>query len=303
MSGTDFSIRVESVEYVHGYAKSGGKDRAELHGTDGDELFVGKATWTRLSGAGYALRTKFFDEVSAYAGAGTDTASLEDSAGDDTFYATPAQATVLGQGYIHRAMGFDAAHGYARNGGYDIANLHDSAGDDRYVGADAWGKLVGSGFQVRAKFFDSIHAYADGGGQDSALLLGTSGTDLFDSYATHSWLRGQGYEHWVGAFDAVYARASTGADEALIHGSDGSDQVVVEDRTVTLTELQGGAVRQAMGFNTVTTKLRRNGDEVAAVGSPGIDSRIQWLGEVAVVYAADFLDPASPSLGFQAAID
>ena len=63
MSGEDYSITVESVEYVHGYARSGGNDVAEIYGSDADELYVGRTGWSRLSGDGYALRAKFFDSV------------------------------------------------------------------------------------------------------------------------------------------------------------------------------------------------------------------------------------------------
>jgi parallel beta-helix repeat protein len=303
LSGDGFSIRVESVEYVHGYARAGGNDQATICGSDGDESYVGKETWGRLSGDGYALRAKFFDVVTVHAGGGTDEAKLRDSAGDDTFHATPTEATMLGDGYTHRVVGFDGVHAYARAGGYDIANLHDSSGDDTYVATDTWGKLYGDDFLVRAKFFDSVHAYADAGGYDTAQLNGTSGTDTFESRPTHSWLRGDGYEHRVGAFDYVYAKASTGPDEALIYDSDGTDLVVAEERSVTLTEDTTGTVRQALGFNTVTTRLQQETDQVVVAEEPDIELRIERPGDETVVYAADYLDANSPTWGIQDAID
>lgn len=303
LSGDGFSIRIESVQYVHAYASSGGNDQATISGSEADESYVGKETWGRLSGEGYALRAKFFDVVTVHAGGGTDEAKLLDSAGDDTFHATPTEATMLGDGYTHRVVGFDGVHAYARAGGYDIANLHDSAGDDTYVATDTWGKLYGDDFLVRAKFFDSVHAYADAGGYDTAQLNGTSGTDNLESHPTHSWLRGDGYEHRVGAFDYVYAKASTGPDEALIYDSDGTDQVVAEERSVTLTENATGTVRQALGFSTVTTRLRQETDQVAVAEEPGIELRIERPGDETVVYATDYLDANSPTWGLQDAID
>ena len=303
LSGDGFSIRVESVEYVHGYARSGGNDLATIYGSDADESYVGKEQFGRLYGYGYTRRAKFFDTVTVYSGGGTDTADLRDSAGDDTFHATPAESTLLCDGYTHRVVDFYIVHAYARAGGYDIANLHDSAGDDRYVATDEWGKLYGDDFFVRAKFFDSIHAYADAGGYDTAQLNGTSGTDTFESRPTHSWLRGNEYEHRVGAFDYVYARARSGQDEALIYDSDGIDNVVATGSFVALTEGDTGTVRQALGFNTVTTRLDQATDQADVAGASEIDIRIERSGDEAVVYAADFLDPDSLTWGLQDAID
>ncbi len=303
MSGDGFSISVESVEYVHGYSRSGGNDLAEIYGSEADESYVGKTDFGRLSGDGYALRAKFFDEITVYGGGGSDEAKLVDSDGDDTFYATPTQSTLFGAGYLHRVVEFDWVHAYARNGGNDIANLHDSAGDDRYVATDTFGKLIGDDFLIRAKFFESVYAYADSGGYDTAQLNGTSGDDTFESRSTHSWLRGDGYEHRVGAFDYVFAKASEGQDEALIYDSDGVDSVVGENRSVTLTESETGVVRQALGFDTVTTRVSQETDQVAVTDDPDMDLRIQQAGEETIVYAADFLDATSPTWGFQDAID
>jgi len=303
LSGEGYSLRVDSAEYVHGYARLGGDDRATFYGTDGDESYVGKETWGRLSGDDFALRAKFFDQVTVYAGLGTDEAKLCDSAGDDTFYATPSEATLLGDGYTHRVVGFDAVHAYARSGGYDIANLHDSAGKDTYVATDVFGKLYGTDFLIRAKFFDSVHAYADSGGYDTAQLNGTSGADSFESRSTHSWLRGDGYEHRVGSFDYVFAKAGGGEDEALIYDSDGTDNVVVEGRTVTLSEGDSGTSRQAVGFSTVTTRLSQDADQATVADDVGIDIRVERPGEPTIVYAAGFLDSESPTWGIQDAID
>ena len=303
LSGDGFSIRVESVEYVHAYARLGGNDEATISGSDADEYYVGKETWGRLTGETYALRAKFFDRVTVYAGDGTDEAKLRDSAGDDTFYATPTEATMLGDGYTHRVIGFDGVHAYARAGGYDIANLHDSAGDDTYVATDVFGKLYGTDFLVRAKFFDSVHAYADSGGYDIAQLTGTSGADTYESRSTHSWLRGEGYEHRVGAFDYVYAKARAGDDEALIYDSSGTDYLAVEDGSVTLSEVDTGTIRQALGFNTVTTRLSQTDDPVTVAEDVSFDLRIEHPEDEAVLYAADYLDSDSPTWGIQDAID
>lgn len=303
LSGDGFSIRVESVEFVHAYARLGGNDLATLYGSDGDDLYVGKVESGRVWGDDFGLRAKFFDNVVVYANGGTDEAKLHDSSGNDTLYATPMESTMLAGGYTHRVVGFDGVHAYAKRGGYDIANLHDSSGDDTYVATDEWGKLYGDDFVLRAKFFDSVYAYADSGGYDTAQLNGTSGTDSFESRTTHSWLRGDGYEHRVDAFDYVYAKASTGQDEALIYDSDGTDSVLVAERIVTLTEGDTGTVRQALGFDTVTTYLNQVEDLATVADELGIELYIDRPEQETVVYAEDFLNSDSPTWGLQDAID
>ena len=242
--------------------------------------------------------------MTAYASEGYDWADLMDSQGDDTLY-DHACANFALRRWFHQSgqrysTWFKPTPGAMED---DIANIHDSAGDDTYIASSEWAKLYSDDYFIRAKFFDSVHAYADSGGTDTAELRGTDGDDTFESYSDHSWLRGDGYEHRVGEFDHVLAKASVGDDEAVIYDSDAVDNVVVEERTVTLTEGESGIVREARGFNVVTTELSQKADTATVAVDPGIDSRIEWPSDGVVVYAADFLDANDPTYGIQAAID
>ena len=302
LMGDGYALRAKFFDSVVVYG-GGGSDTARLYDSSGDDLFSADPESATLSGEGYSNSAMGFASVTAYASSGNDWADLVDSEGDDTLYATPSQTALFGDGFINRANGFDVVQAYARGGGNDIANIHDSAGDDTYIASSEWAKLWGEGYFIRAKFFDSVHAYADSGGTDTAELRGTDGDDTLESYSGHTWLRGDGYEHRVGDFEYVVAKASTGNDEAVIYDSDAVDSVVVEDRTVTLTEGESGIVREARGFNVVTTKLSQEADTATVADDPGIDSRIEWPSDGVVVYAADFLDADDPTYGIQAAID
>ncbi len=302
LSGDGYALRAKFFDSVVVYG-GGGSDSARLYDSSGDDLLSADPESATLSGEGFSNSAVDFASVTAYASEGYDWADLVDSEGDDTLYATPTQTSLFGDGFINRANGFDVVQAYARGGGDDIANIHDSEGDDTYIASSEWAKLFGDDYFLRAKFFDSVHAYADSGGTDTAELRGTDGDDTFESYSDHSWLRGDGYEHRVGGFDYVLAGASVGNDEAVIYDSDADDRVVVEERTVTLTEGESGIVREARGFNVVTTKLSQETDTTTVADDPGIDSRIEWPGDGVVVYAADFLDAGDATYGIQAAID
>jgi hypothetical protein len=49
--------------------------------------------------------------------------------------------------------------------------------------------------------------------------------------------------------------------------------------------------------------LNQETDQVAVAEDPGIDIRIERPGDEVVIYAADYLDPDSPTWGIQNAID
>ena len=110
-------------------------DTARLFDSEGDEVFYGQKSESRLVGTGFDVTVSGYGSLIAYASQGNDIAYLEDSADDDTTRAHPHKIIFWGQAltdptYELTARKFDEYHFEAKNGGFDRAKLHDSVFDD-----------------------------------------------------------------------------------------------------------------------------------------------------------------------------
>ena len=135
------SIQIDDFDYVHGYAKYGGNDRADLYDSPGDDRL--KAYGDRKTPIGilrnndvadpdnnFYLRAKYFDEIVAHAGAGgDDEAFFYDSYLDDVFTGSPQMSGMSGEGYNNRAEYFERVYATSTAGGIDTAVL---AGSNLY---------------------------------------------------------------------------------------------------------------------------------------------------------------------------
>ncbi|HOA53049.1 MAG TPA: hypothetical protein PKI05_12425, partial [Thermogutta sp.] len=110
----------QAFDYVHAYSLKGGRDVAQLKGSDGDDTFVGWPEWARLSGSNYFLRVKFFEEIQVDPGAGFDSAILYDSPGADTLVATATSLTLSGDfgsiSYLYQLQNFEKVQAKSRGG-------------------------------------------------------------------------------------------------------------------------------------------------------------------------------------------
>ena len=88
-------LRAKFFDYVHAYAKQGGRDTACLIDSAGDDLFVRTETFGKLYGEGYLNRAKFFESVAGHGSSGNDLARLI-ATGDTHLRASGSQATLSG---------------------------------------------------------------------------------------------------------------------------------------------------------------------------------------------------------------
>ncbi len=248
----------------------GGSDRAEIHGTDGDDVVVLRAGSAELDGPGYQVRTIRVEAALVHGQGGSDRASFYDSAGDDTFIASPLAGRMFGTGFDHRVQGFDQIEGFATGGGTDVARLYDSAGNDDFVANLVAGRLSGVGFSNRARFFEQLHAYATAGGLDVAKLFDSPGNDTFVAGPAGGTLYGDGFLTEARSFDGLHAYATAGGnDVARLSGSAGNDILVV---TSTHGALFGaGYYNRAKFFEEIHADGQSGGNDSGGNDSGGND--------------------------------
>ena len=117
---------------MYGFARAGGADTAHLYDSDSDtsrDTFVGKATYSLLSGAGFYNRADGFDEVYGHASAdgSGDRAYLFDSVGDDYLEADgsvdPSRAALSGADQRIEVYDFSWVRATAENGGTNTKHV------------------------------------------------------------------------------------------------------------------------------------------------------------------------------------
>jgi hypothetical protein len=242
MTGQGYSIRVEAFEAVHAYQREqGGTDTATLQGGDGNEKLKSypDITSLRATNGSYLVRTKFFENVSADAGAaGKDVAIFYDSTDDDTFRFDGASLTSRIVGGTRReyiASGFRRVE--VRAGvGHDVAYLTDTSGDgiDVFYLKSHKSQLVAQDVNITVRSFDTVYADANQSGVDVARIYDTQGNDHLEVAGDIARLyrrNGNGLEllYETIAIERVKAYRTTGSDtqdiqehmlELLLYGWD-----------------------------------------------------------------------------------
>lgn len=148
----------------------GGRDRAYLQDSSGDDTLTTSPNSASLTGPGYSNSLRGFTQVIATASSGgVDTAIFYDSAGADAFFADSVESRMSGSGYENRARHFERTIARASNG-YDQATLFDTALDDHFAAVGDLAKMQNSALVTWAYDFDRVRAVSDSGGHDTAEL-------------------------------------------------------------------------------------------------------------------------------------
>jgi hypothetical protein len=232
VTGTpDLNHIAKGFRTVNAYALFGGTDAAIMTGSDSNDRFTSKrsySTMKRNDGAFFNYASGF-DNVTAdvSGGSGADLAFIYDDVTDDRFEATPLQAT----------LDYDATPGTPS-------------------------------IDTTAIGFDGVYAYADYGGNDTAILTGSAGLDRFTALATYSHLKANddSYFNYARGFDAVTANAVGTGDLAFMYGSDGDDVLNADANFATFTlnpALGGQVVNTAAAFEQVYGYATEGGTDKA----------------------------------------
>ena len=218
-----FSVAAGGMEIVHAYARAGGHDSAELHGSENSDKFksVPDDGYAKMYGGSVYLRAKFFETVDAYSMGGNDLARMFGSSGHDTFEGRKDSSRFYGGTFDVTAHDFSQVLAHAGQGGNDVAKLTDSVLKDELHAKAHKTELFdmltkGSVYKITARGFDSVHAQASEGGFDKAKLWDTPADDLVEASGDGvrlSTMRGELemlYE--VLAFELVKARGFGGGN-------------------------------------------------------------------------------------------
>jgi len=300
LQGDGFYNRAKFFESVTFVATPGSQDTALLFGTKGSDRLSGRLGDVLLNSGGVNVRaTNFWTTVIRSAG-GTDTAELDDSPQDDFVFSFPGDVTLFNLDLTVRIYGFAYAHVYSRYGGFDTAYFYDSPGDDLFVGRQDFSSFTTSPYFSRVKSFDAVYAYSRSGGYDTARLYDSSGNDELTIRPLYVRLEGRGFSNRVETFAAVAAYSSSGGfDRVFGYSSTGRDQVTVTSSVTECILADTQTVVWSRGFKQETYSL----DQTDIVTGAAARVTVNRGQPETVIYAIDYYDPTSPTLGLQRAID
>lgn len=160
---------------------NGGRDVANLHGTQGDDTFSLAPEASQISNDSKSVRVRGFFQVNALAGnSGQDVLNLTDSAGNDSFYQNNQDTVLIGDGFHFYGHGFKNIRAESI-GGVDSALLNDTAATDQFRFSPGWTRLTSSNLSVRAIGFEHVNFDSSAGGSDRATVNGSSGHDVLSA--------------------------------------------------------------------------------------------------------------------------
>jgi hypothetical protein len=236
----DFNLIADGFDQAYAYAIRGGNDAALMTGSNSDDRFTSKQTYSTLKrrDGEYFNYVAGWNQVTADVslGGGADLAFLYDDVTDDAFTAGPTQAT------------FD----------YDTA--------------------LTPGIDTTAIGFGEVYAYADYGGNDSAILNGSATAGKFYGLPPYSYLRANdnSYYNYARGFDAVTANSVGPGDLAFLYGSNGNDVLIGNAMSAVFTTIPTDAsqtINTATAFDQVYTYASGGGtDQAYLYGAASADS-------------------------------
>ena len=232
-----FLVTLNDVSAITAHG-GGGADSAFMYDSPGDDRFVSRKGYGRLSGDGFAQETFDFMYNYGYAvtkDGGTDVAILEDTPGADKFkfdWPKPGQffGKMYGGGqYYNRAKLFEQIEAVMTDGKNQV-RLFDSEGDDTFFGQKDESRLIGPSFDVTVTGYDTLIAYSSQG--NDIANLDDSADDDTTRARPHKVIFWGGddadptYEITARKFDEYHFEAKHGGyDRAKLHDTALDDHV------------------------------------------------------------------------------
>ena len=224
-----FLVTVNEVTAITAYG-GGGLDEVYMYDSPGNDEFVSRKYYGKLSGEEFAIETFDFMYNYGYAttqDGGTDIAYMEDTATADKFkfdWPNPGQffGKMYGGGtYYNRAKYFEQIYA-TMTGGKDTVRLFGSDGDETFYGQRDESRLTGAGFDVTVTGYNTLTAYAMKG-NDIAYVEDSDENDTTRARPHKIMLWGGSYDdptYMITArkFDEYYLEAKNGGyDQAKLH--------------------------------------------------------------------------------------
>lgn len=295
ISGTGFEL--VDVQQPDNFSTN---DTAWLHGSNGDDVFVGKPGASYITNGSYTLIARDFPTVVGNSAGGNDETQLFDTGFNnpdprnrtrtttaDTLILASTYAKLTGfespprysswtfEPYTIWAMDFDRVRAFATDGA-DSVRFDDSPGSDRFVGGPEFGQMTGDGFNNSATGFDFITARSIAGGFDSAELHDSAGDDHYVGRPDSGLLTGDGLRVSVNLFETVVVFANQGNDTAELFDSAGNDFFIGRSDLSAMFDAQRSYAHTLKSFELVDGYATAGGDDEAqfydSVGNDRVDA-------------------------------
>jgi parallel beta helix pectate lyase-like protein/PKD domain-containing protein len=270
-----FLVSLSGVKAIAAHG-GGGADLAFLYDSPGDDEFISRKGYGKLSGDGFLLEA--FDFMTNYGYAtttdgGSDVAFMEDSSTADKFkfdWPKPGQffGKMYGGGdYYNRAKNFEQIVATMTDG-KDTVRLFDSEGDDTFYGRKEQSRMVGPGYDVTVSGYNSLAAYASTG-MDLAQLEDSEDDDTTRARPHKITLWGGDdadptYEIMARRFDEYHFEGKHGGfDRAKLHDTVLADHVHAAGNSASLytNDSEQDLLYQVAAFEWVKLYATDNGSQ------------------------------------------
>ena len=233
--GNGFQVTIEEVTTITANG-GGGADEAYMYDSPGDDEFIARKGYGKLSGEGFVLETFDFMYNYGYAttrDGGNDVAYMEDAPERDKFkFDWPKAGQFFGKMYgggvyYNRAKNFEKIEAVMVEG-KNTVRLFDSEGNDTFYGQKEESRLVGDGFDVTVSGYNTLAAFASTG-NDIAYLEDSDDDDTTRARPHKITLWGSDdadptYEIMARRFDEYHFEGKhAGYDRAKLHDTALSD--------------------------------------------------------------------------------
>ncbi len=266
-----------------------GVDTFNVVATNGDDIATIREADMTLTGSGYSVSGKDFENVTVDLKSGAaDYGYLYDGTLDDDMISHPTWGRLVSANYNHYISNFDRLYTYALAGGNDRAYVYDGPTDDRFIGRKDFSIIRGNNFEFYTYMegFERNFGYSTQGGEDYAFFYDTPGSDNFFGFPTYSVMQDAAvsYFNYASGFDRVFGYGFDGGiDYAYLTDSAGDDRFYGRE---SFSELRGANYEhfnQVHNFDRVYTYAKNGGVDYAYMYDSARNDVYQAYGTYAVM--------------------
>jgi len=247
----------------------GGNDTVTFQGSSANEVLFSRENYSAIRNSSARLIAINYEALSIDGGGGHDITNLFGTSGDDQF-SLGADSIQVSDGEIDLDLtGFERATAFSRSGN-DAIVFTDSQGNDRFLFSDGTSQLVTNSSHLVAHGFTDITVNT-GGGFDVAQIAGSNQDDSLTAARDQSTLNVGDATIELNHVDRINVIANfEGLDSISITGTNGDDQLIVDNDSAT-TVFEGGSIVRAVGFAEASFDGRGGNDTSTLIGSDAND--------------------------------
>jgi hypothetical protein len=265
LQGSGFSARAAGFQILHAVSTGNGS-RAELIGTEGDDVVRSRMGRTSLFTANGVVIADQFSATRIDARGGNDRAIFFESRGDREIELQGNYIAVRNENYVTWGSGFSNIHVVANRGETPII-FRDTTSRDIFRVDGNVASMVSQWYGNFAYGFKNIQAHSIRGGNDLAHIIDTQGNDRFTSNGDQAVMESADRRVMTRGFAQVNAVSQNGGfNVATLSGTQGSDRFHSDLHSSTLQNA-GNQVRRVIGFQRTDVNLRDGINQVDLRGA------------------------------------